>query len=157
MGLSLTDISLPLILGVTPVNETTVGRRTAITVRAEDRTGLRSITLEYLNVNNEWNHLETRNVSGTATTTSFNLNALANGLDRDVTIRAFATNLGNLRSETEVIRTYDFRVEDPAPVQNLTMTKLSGTCLMSAMSKTGEEAFYKFFELYFDFLASKKK
>ena len=116
------------------MDETTVGRGTSITVRAEDRTGIRTIALEYLN-DGEWLTFERRYFSATSVTSTFNLNTLANhthitsGGNREITIRAVATNLGNVQSE-EVIRVLDFRVEGPAAVQNLTSTPAATSILL---------------------------
>ena len=63
LGLTLTSDTPPVIIGITPITDEIIGRRTAITVRAEDATGLSAITLQYYE-NGNWNTLERRNVRG---------------------------------------------------------------------------------------------
>jgi len=53
MGVTLTTDAPPIITGITPLTGTSVGRRTAVNVRASDSIGLSAITLQYLE-NNEW-------------------------------------------------------------------------------------------------------
>ncbi len=108
------DEIIPVVLGIEPANNTLIGPDAYITVRAEDNIAVQSIKLQYSLNGTDWNDIETKNTSATA---SFRWNP--SPISGDVYVRAIAIDKSGLESDGNSVRTYKVDTTGPEMVTGL--------------------------------------
>ncbi|MDQ2085047.1 fibronectin type III domain-containing protein [Herbivorax sp. ANBcel31] len=109
------DTVPPTILGISPVDETTMGKSAQITVRAEDNIAVSSITLQYFdNLEEEWIDIETIDTSAVANFTWSDI-----PVSEEVKVRAIAKDTSGNISDGTPVRTYYIDTEGPEKITGL--------------------------------------
>ncbi len=108
------DEIIPVVLGIEPASKTLLGPDAYITVRAEDNIAIQSIKLQYSLDGTDWEDIESKNTSGTA---SFRWNP--SPINGDVYVRAIATDKSGLESDGNPVRTYKVDTTGPEMVKGL--------------------------------------
>ena len=115
-AVALADTTPPVILGFLPQSLSKVGKYVSITVKTTDNVGIKDITLQYLNLQNEWIDIDT--IEGKEEAVFKFENPIEKG---ELKVRAVVTDTSNNTANNNAERTY---LVASAEIQGINITDL---------------------------------
>ncbi|MDQ2085050.1 fibronectin type III domain-containing protein [Herbivorax sp. ANBcel31] len=120
------DVIPPMVMGISPVDETTLGKSAQITVRAEDNIAVSSMTLQYFdNSKDNWVDIETIKTSRVANFVWEDI-----PVSDEIKVRAIAKDSSGNISDGTPVRTYYIKDEEPEKVTGLNASPYATNILL---------------------------